>query len=337
MLARKESRVRRLGTLATVVAAAFLLTAVVTALAQTPPKPTPKVKAAPAAPTKPGPARPQGARSAPSGDEAAIRATAADYEKAFNKGDAKAVAASWAADGELVDETGRVLKGREAIEKEFAAIFADQAGAQIEVGVDAIKFLTPEVAVESGTTRARSATTAAGPPVKYTAVHVKRDGKWLLSNVSESRASGGANARNLAGLSWLVGEWKADLGDGKTYRMTCQWMPEKSFLSRTFSVTEGDRTLNSGTQIIGWSPVVGEIVSWTFDSTGGVGQEMWEDHGNRWRIDASSLLADGATSLATNLMNKIDDNTFTWRSVERSLNEKLLPDTAEVRVERVSQ
>ena len=42
------------------------------------------------------------------------------------------------------------------------------------------------------------------------------------------------------------------------------------------------------------------------------------------------------TSLATNLLNKINDNTFTWRSVDRSLNDQLLPDTAEVRVERVA-
>jgi uncharacterized protein (TIGR02246 family) len=328
MLARQESRVRFV-ILATTVAAACVLTAVVTAWGQNQPKSTPKANS--------GPARTPAARSAPSGDEAAIRASSADYEKTFNKGDAKAVAAFWTSDGELVDETGRVLKGREAIEKEFATIFADQAGAQIEVHTDSIKFLTPEVAIESGTTRARSANTPAGPPVKYTAVLVKGDGKWLLSNVSESPANGTSNARNLASLDWLVGEWKADLGDGKTYRMSCQWMPEKSFLSRTFSATEGDRTLSSGTQIIGWSPLIGGVVSWTFDSSGGVGHEMWEDHGNRWRIDASSLLADGQTSLATNLMNKIDDNTFTWRSVERSLNEKLLPDTAEVRVQRVSK
>jgi hypothetical protein len=193
------------------------------------------------------------------------------------------------------------------------------------------------VAVESGSTRAHSATSPAGPPVKYTAVHVKQDGKWMMSNVSESRPAVAAGERNLAGLNWLVGEWKADLGGGKIYRMTCQWMPEKTFLSRTFSVTEGDRTISSGTQIVGWSPVLAQIVSWTFDSTGGFGHEMWEDHGNRWRIDASNVLPDGATSLATNLLNKLDDNAFTWRSVERSLNEQLLPDTAEVRVERVSQ
>ena len=34
---------------------------------------------------------------------------------------------------------------------------------------------------------------------------------------------------------------------------------------------------------------------------------------------------------------KLDDNTFTWQSVERTLNGDLLPDTAIVRVKRSRQ
>ena len=273
----------------------------------------------------------------PVADEAAIRASAEEYQKAFNKGDAKALAASWTTDGELVDERGRMFHGRDAIEKEFEAIFAEHAGAKIDVDVESVKFVTPDVAVESGTAQARSKNGPAGPPLKYTAVHVKRDGKWLLSSVNESRPTTLTGAQHLAGLGWMVGKWKADLADGKTYHMTCQWMPEKSFLSRTFTVDEGNTTVSSGTQIIGWEPASGQIVSWTFDSSGGIGHEMWEDHGSQWRIAASSIMPDGAISLATNLMVKINDNAFTWRSVQRSLNEQSLSDTAQVRVQRVSQ
>lgn len=280
---------------------------------------------------------PAEAAAKPADDEAAIRAAADEYEKSFNAGDAKAVAAAWTEDGELIDELGRKFHGRDEIEKEFAAIFADQPGAAVEVTIDAIKFLTPDVAVESGTARARSSKGPAGPPVKYTAIHVKRDGKWLMSNVSESRPAEVSGEQRLVGLSWLVGEWKADLGAGKTYRTTCQWLPGKSFLSRTFTVDEKEATVSSGTQIIGWDPLSSQIVSWTFDSTGGFGHEIWEDRGAQWRIDASSVLADGGTSLSTNLLSKTGDNAFTWRSVERSLNDQLLPDTSEVRVERVSQ
>ncbi len=48
-------------------------------------------------------------------------------------------------------------------------------------------------------------------------------------------------------------------------------------------------------------------------------------------------MPDGGTSLADNYLTKVNGNTFTWQSVERSLNRQLLPDTAEVSVQRVSE
>jgi uncharacterized protein (TIGR02246 family) len=288
--------------------------------------------------TKSQPAQPATVKTADaqSGEEATIRALAKDYEKNFNSGNAKAVAEAWAEDGTFTDEHGRQFQGRPAIEKEFAAIFADNPGARIIVNVESIKFISPDVAVENGTTEVDVQGGPKGQPVKYNAVQVKRDGTWRLYSVNEARPSGNA-AERLAGLAFLVGEWKADLAKGKTYRMTCQWLPGKTFLSRTFSVSNAEGEISSGTQIIGFDPVLAQIVSWTFDSTGGFGHEMWENRAGEWRIEASSVLPDGATSLSTNLLAQLDDNTFTWRSVERSVNEQLLPDTSEVRVKRVSQ
>ena len=68
-----------------------------------------------------------------------------------------------------------------------------------------------------------------------------------------------------------------------------------------------------------------------------MGRELWSQSGQRWTIEASSTLRDGGTSLATNILMKLDDNTFSWQSVERSLNGDLLPDTAIVRVKRVAR
>jgi len=271
----------------------------------------------------------------PSADEAAIRASADAYEKAFAAGDAKTLAATWTHDGELVDELGRTFKGREAIEREFAAIFADRPGATVDVEVSSVKFLNPDVAIETGTTRARAKDGSVGAPAQYTAVLVKEDGKWLLTNVNEARSPVQGSTAKLADLGWLIGEWRADLADGKSYQLRCEWMADKSFLRREFSVQQGDQKLSSGTQIIGFDPIVGQVVSWTFDSSGGFGHEIWEHDGTNWRVNASSVLPDGATSLSTNYLNKINDSTFTWQSVERSLNDQLLPNTAQVRVERV--
>jgi uncharacterized protein (TIGR02246 family) len=269
-----------------------------------------------------------------SADEAAIRAGSQEYAKAFAAGDAKALAAMFAPDAELVDERGKSYKGRDQIERAFASIFADKSAPSLQVHVDAVKFLSPDVAIETGTATGDSKNGSQGAGTKYSAVLFKTDGKWLLQNVNESRATSAVGDQRLASLKFLVGDWKADLGEGKTYKLSCEWMPGENFLSRKFSVQENDQTLTSGSQIIGFDPVLGQIVSWTFDSSGGFGHEIWEEVGGRWRIAASSVLPDGATSLATNYLTKVNGNTFTWQSSERSLNDKLLPDTAEVRVER---
>ncbi len=275
--------------------------------------------------------------NATSDDEAAIRATADAYEKAFAASDAKALAAAFSEDGELTVETGHTFKGRDEIEREYSAIFADRAGSKIDVQIESIKFLSPDVAVETGTAQAESKSSASNTGTKYTAVHVKRDGKWLLANVNESRAAAPIEKEPLAALAFLVGEWKANLDAGKTYESRCEWMPGKGFLKRTFSVKDQGKELTSGVQIVGYDPLASEIVSWTFDSSGGFGHELWESHGGRWRISASSVLPDGGTGLSTNYLTKGDDNSFTWQSVERSLNDQLLPDTALVRVQRVSE
>ncbi len=47
--------------------------------------------------------------------EAAVRATADAFIKAFDRGDAKAVAALWTANGTMADDRGEIFKGHKAI------------------------------------------------------------------------------------------------------------------------------------------------------------------------------------------------------------------------------
>jgi len=60
-----------------------------------------------------------------SGDENSIINNAKAFVDAFDKGDAKAVAAFWAEDGDYVDLNGRHLQGRSAIENSFKEVFAE--------------------------------------------------------------------------------------------------------------------------------------------------------------------------------------------------------------------
>ena len=75
-----------------------------------------------------------GKKSEASPAAAAIRASEQAFVAAFNRGDAKAVAALWTANGSLADEQGQVYKGRKAIEDEYATFFLANAGAQDRSG-----------------------------------------------------------------------------------------------------------------------------------------------------------------------------------------------------------
>ena len=86
-------------------------------------------------------------------DEAAIRAVVDRFTKAFNAGDARAIARLHTPDARVIDLAGEVVEGREAIEREYAGLFHDNPGATIEIKVDELRLVGPDAAVEEGTTR----------------------------------------------------------------------------------------------------------------------------------------------------------------------------------------
>jgi crotonobetainyl-CoA:carnitine CoA-transferase CaiB-like acyl-CoA transferase len=80
-------------------------------------------------------------------------------------------------------ETGEQAVGREQIEKEFADTFKGLKDAKLEVDVKSIKFLSPNVAVETGVARVVSPKEKPDEST-YSALFVKRDGKWLLLSIA---------------------------------------------------------------------------------------------------------------------------------------------------------
>ncbi len=51
-----------------------------------------------------------------------------------------------------MDERGDLFEGRQAIEEALAAFFAENPGYRIDVDIDTIRFVSPDVAIEDGTT-----------------------------------------------------------------------------------------------------------------------------------------------------------------------------------------
>ena len=270
-------------------------------------------------------------------DEAAIRKNAEDYVAAYNNHDAKAVAAMWSPDAVYLDPaTGDAAVGREEIEKVFADTLAELKDAKLEVAVRSIDFVSPNVAVENGTVRVIQPNEE---PVEtyYTAVNVKRDGRWLLDRISEEEAPAPpqSNYEHLKELEWMIGSW-VDQDESATIQTDCQWTKNHNFINRSFAVVSGGEVDMAGMQIIGWDPIARQIRSWVFDSDGGFSEGRWTRKGDRWLIQQNGASPDGSTTSAVNIITKLNGDTFTWQSVQRETNGDVLPNVEAVLVVRQS-
>ena len=267
-------------------------------------------------------------------DEAAIRKAVESYVAAFNRGDAKALAALWSPDAVYTNRlSGEQVVGRAEIEKQFAAILAEAKGAKLESQTESIRFLSPNVAVEEGTAKVIRPDQEPEES-EYTAVYLKRDGQWLLDRVSEEdQPLVPSHYEQLKDLEWMIGRW-VDQDDDATVVTECNWTRNNNFIARSFTVQTGERIDMAGMQIIGWDPSSKQIRSWVFDSDGGFGQATWKKKGDRWYIQQSGVLPDGRKSSAVNIITCLDDETCAIQSINRTVDGELLPNVEEVKLRK---
>ena len=270
-------------------------------------------------------------------DDATIRNNAAAYVAAYNARDTKALAAMWSPEAVYMDpSTGDAAVGRAEIEEVFTDTLADLGDAKLEVEVKSVDFVSPNVAIENGT--ARVLRPSEEPELtSYTAVSVKRDGKWLLDRITEEAppAPPPSNYDRLKDLEWMIGSW-IDQDETATIQTDCEWTKNQNFITRSFAVVVGDQVDMAGMQIIGWDPVAKQIRSWVFDSDGGFAEGKWTRQDNRWLIHQTATLPDGGKSSAVNIITYIDDNSCTWQSIHRVVDGDLLPNVDEIMVVRKS-
>jgi uncharacterized protein (TIGR02246 family) len=278
----------------------------------------------------------QAADAQPASPEAEIRATAVAFVKAFNRGDAPAVAALWMADGSAADADGTIFKGRKAIESEYADLFQKHPDAKVAVAVKSVEFPAPGVAIEDGISQIDAQHAGPAQVARYNAVHVKVDGKWLLASVRESSIELPSSFEKIERLGWLVGTWTASR-DGNKVRTTIRWIANNSFLEREYSVSTDGIITTSGRQIIGWDPKSGQIRSWSFDAAGGHGTGVWIATREGWQIDQSGVLPDGTPTSSRDTLVRIpgEDNVLGFRSANRVVGDTRLPDVPEVVLDRV--
>lgn len=265
-------------------------------------------------------------------DEAAIRKAAEVFAEAYNAHDAAGVAALFAVEAEIVDDVGNTLHGRDAIQETFASIFAETPEATIEVAVDSIRFLSASLAVEFGSTSVTPAPGETPEKNRYTVLHVKREGQWLMALARDTEGEEPTNYERLQPLGWLVGDW-VDEGEDSVVMTSCRWTENRNYLLQEITVKMEGRDAMKVSQRIGWDPLTKRIKSWFFDSEGGYGESVWAREGDQWIIKATGVQRDGSVASATNLVSPLSQDAYVWQSTDRVVGNEIAP-PLEVRIVR---
>ena len=144
-----------------------------------------------------------GQAAANSRDEtSAVRAAGKAYVEAASRGDVEAMRKMWTPDGDYVDATGLTTKAQELLRDRPSTPPSSAKPSDAAAPTSSLRFVTADVAIEDGVANAGEPGSEAAS--RYTAVWVKRDGRWMLSSVREAVASSPTASDHLHPLEWLA-------------------------------------------------------------------------------------------------------------------------------------
>jgi len=285
-------------------------------------------------------AAPRSAAAQSSDDEKAIRAAGSAYQEALARGDGKALAALWTADGDIVDDQGQATGARDAV----ALTTPPAPGTprpDFRVHGTTLRFLTPDCAIEDGMIDVAVPNAATPHLGRYSAIWVRQGGDWKLACLREARLPGASGAAQLADLDWMVGDWSVvdnAPGDSRTPRPTIdvsvRWNAGRTFLLRDMKITPAVAPASGGaepaspmhvTQRIGWDPLTRQIRSWVFSADGGHGEAFWSRDGGSWLARTTAVLPDGSQTASLNVYTYDGRERCTWQSFHTHAGGEHLP------------
>lgn len=249
--------------------------------------------------------------------EEAVTREAEATQKAFNAGDAAALAGMFLESGELVDEQGTVHAGRQAITALFTAFFAKHPKAVLEMQPTSARPVGDGLVVEEGERRITAGAAGAVAQVHYVAVRSKQGDRWPIASYHEFADDVLPTPREiLQSAAWLVGEWLDESPEGRT-AIAFRWSEDGNFLLGDYTMTAADGSVSKSTQRIGWDPVTGQLRSWTFDADGGFSVGEWDVVAEGWTVKAEATMPDGTTGSATMTIAPKDADHFVVRATDR--------------------
>jgi uncharacterized protein (TIGR02246 family) len=262
-----------------------------------------------------------------------IRSSALRFTHAFATKNADAVAAEWTPDGTYVDDVGEVFVGRDAIRKLYESYFqATPQRQDIDLQIDSIKLTSPTVAVERGRSTLIDAKGQRLSEAPYVAIHNKVGNAWPISEFVEYPSK--QIAASTPDLNWLLGTWKSTSGD-KTITLSNKMSSSGRFILSEFSAPSGEKT--GDLMVTGINPTNGNLDCWIFDTTGGVGKGKWSYGDGIWYLRSMRVEPDGKRIMLTHVLTPDGANSFDWRTTNRIVDGKVLPDTPPTHITKVSE
>lgn len=268
-------------------------------------------------------------------EEQAIRASADLFVKVYNSHDAKAVAELFTPEAEFIDEGGNLVKGRKAIEQDFAKFFKDNPKATIHLDIHEIHILTPNIAIEEGFVHAVPVPDGFENITSYVTLHTKQDGKWKVASVRDYEVADEdvSPHERLLPLAWLLGDWIEE-GPDSVVTTSCKWSENGNYLLEKLDVFVAGRSALKADARIGWDPVTRQIKWWLFDSEGGYAEGFWIPKEDEWIVKSQGVDHDGRQLFSTSVFRIVDDDTMAWRSYDRIVDGELTPDVNEIVIKR---
>ena len=115
-------------------------------------------------------------------------------------------------------------------------MFKEHRGATMTVAIESIRFLGPDIAVEKGIAKVK-VPSEMPPGSRYTVVHARRDGKWIMVVGRDAPYVPGSNDDYLKDLEWLIGDWKLAAKD-RSLQVHFEWMAQRNFIKNTYMATK---------------------------------------------------------------------------------------------------
>ncbi|APW62275.1 YybH family protein [Paludisphaera borealis] len=254
------------------------------------------------------------------------------FTKAYAEANAQALADLYADAAIIVDADGGETRGKPAIAQMYADSFQELKGLKLESHIQAVSFLTNDVARVEGQSRLSTPNGDASEFTRFSTLVVLKDGKWKIAEIREHAAPAEdvAPYERLKELEWMVGDWINEGADDKV-TASVRWADGQSYLIRTYTVELRGEKRSSGTMFIGWDPQSGQIKSWLFDSQGGHGEGFWTRTGeDQWVVKAQGVLRDGLPTSATQVHTILNKDSAKTSSIDRIIGGQVAPDINDV-------